>query len=50
MKNIKQEKYIIFIFNIKHSFVCPPHSTDQTRGLGQDPSASMEPHDGFHRQ
>lgn len=50
MKNIKQKKYIIFIFNIKHSFVCPSHSTDQTRERGQDPFASMEPRDGFHRE
>lgn len=31
------------------TLICPSDSTDQTRELGQDPFASMEPCEGIHR-
>lgn len=49
MKKHKTREVYHFHFQYK-TFVCPSHSTDQTRKLGQDPFAPMEPHDGFHRQ
>lgn len=56
-KERKKKSYILwktqnkcFIFNIKHSLICPPSdSTDQTRVLGQDPLTCVELHEGFHR-